>query len=387
MLRTLAYGCLAFWCVSLTCWTRSATAGVRAEDFGKTADGEAVEMYHVTNNAGMEIRLLTRGATLAGVDVPGRDGKVADVLFGFDDVAGYESKGNGYFGPVVGRYANRIAGGKFTLDGKEYQLAKNDGPNHLHGGLERSLAKVVWRAEPFVHKEGGKETARGVKFSYDSPDGEEGYPGTLKCTATYTLTDDNQVRIEYAATTDKPTVINLTNHAYFNLAGAGSPTINDHHLTLHADHYTPVDGTLITTGEIAPVEGTPLDFRQATAIGARVDELTATSAKGYDHNFVINRGDAKEGELVKAAELVDPASGRMLTVLTDQPGVQFYAGNFLNGVKGKGGKTYAYRSACCLETQVFPDSPNKQGREGWKSCVLRPGEEYRHTQVFHFGVK
>lgn len=361
---------------------RHAQADVHADNFGKTADGTSVQIYHVKNSNGMEIRLISRGAALMGVDLPAGDGKTIDVVFGFDDVAGYESPANMYFGAVVGRYGNRIGGGKFTLDGKEYQLFKNDGPNHLHGGDGRSLDKVVWAGEPF---EMGNE--RGVKFSYTSPDGEEGYPGNLAITATYTLTDKNEIRIEYSATTDKPTVLNLTNHAYFNLAGAGSPTINDHVLTLNCSRYTPVDDTLITTGEIKPVEGTPLDFRKPTAIGARVDELTNTSAKGYDHNFVIDRGDAAAGELVKAAELVDPASGRMLTVYTDQPGVQFYGGNFLNGGKGKGGKTYAYRSACCLETQVFPDSPNKQGKEGWKSCVLRPGETYKHTQMYAFGKK
>jgi aldose 1-epimerase len=368
---------------------RPAAAHVHAFDFGKTADGTKVRVYHVKSNAGMEVRIMTRGATLVGVDAPGRDGKTADVVFGFDDVSGFESKDNGYFGATVGRYANRIAGGKFTLDGKEYQLAKNDGPNHLHGGGARSLDKVVWKAVRFpkIEDEKPTDTERGVKFWYTSPDGEEGYPGNLKMTVVYTLNDKNELKIEYTATTDKPTIINLTNHAYFNLAGHGSPTINDHVLTLNADRYTPVDETLIPTGELAPVDGTPLDFRQPTAIGKRVDELTATSAKGYDHNFVLNREGASDGELVKAAELVDPASGRKLTVLTDQPGVQFYGGNFLNGAKGKDGKTYAHRSGCCLETQVFPDSPNHQGEPGWPNCVLRPGETYKHTCVYAFGVE
>jgi aldose 1-epimerase len=387
MIRTFLGGFAFALCLFVA--ARPAAAHVHAFDFGKTEDGKEVRVYHVKNNSGMQVRLITRGATLIGVDAPDRDGKTADVVFGFDDIKGYESKDNGYFGPVVGRYANRIAKGKFTLDDKEYQLATNDGPNHLHGGKERSLDKVVWKAVRFPKPEDEKptDTERGVKFWYTSPDGEEGYPGNLKCTAKYTLNDDNELKIEYEATTDKPTVINLTNHAYFNLAGAGAPTINEHVLMLNADHYTPVDETLITTGEIAPVEGTPLDFRKPTAIGERVDQLTETSAKGYDHNFVINREDASEGEIVKAAELYDPASGRMLTVLTDQPGVQFYGGNFLDGVKGKDGQTYAHRSACCLETQVFPDSPNKQGKEDWKSCVLRPGETYKHTQVYKFGVK
>jgi aldose 1-epimerase len=361
---------------------RPADGAVRAADFGKTADGTSVQVYTVTNDAGMEIRLISRGAALIGVDLPTDGGEKVDVVFGFDDVAGYESERNMYFGCTTGRYANRIAGGKFTLDGQEYQLVKNDGPNHLHGGDGRSLDKVVWAGEPF-----DKDGERGVKFSYTSPDDEEGYPGTLAMSVTYTLTDKNEIRIEYSATTDKPTVINLTNHAYFNLAGHGSPTINDHVLMINSQQYTPVDDTLITTGEFANVEGTPLDFRTPTAIGARVEELTETSAKGYDHNFVIDRSGAVAGALVKAAELLDPASGRTLTVYTDQPGVQFYGGNFLTGGAGKGGKNYAHRSGCCLETQVYPDSPNKQGKEGWPSCVLKPGETYKHVCVYAFGNK
>jgi aldose 1-epimerase len=366
---------------SAFCITHSAQAGVASSEFGKTADGKAVQLFKVTNRNGMEVRLMTRGATLVGVDVPTADGKV-DVVFGFDDVAGYESKGNMYFGATVGRYANRIGAAKFTLDGKEYKLFANDGVNHLHGGDGRSLEKVVWTGESFENGEG-----QGVKFSYTSPDGEEGYPGELKATVAYTLTNKNEIRIEYGATTDKPTVVNLTNHSYFNLAGQGSPTINDHVLTLYANQYTPVDSGLIPTGDFAGVAGTPLDFRKSTAIGARVDQLTETSAKGYDHNFVIDRGNAEAGKLVKAAELLDPASGRMLTVYTDQPGIQFYGGNFLNGGKGKGGKTYAHRSACCLETQVYPDSPNKQGAKGWTNCVLKPGETYKHVCVYEFGTK
>lgn len=373
--------CKLAFALCVTVLARPAAAEIHALDFGKTKDGEPVKIYELKNASGMTARIMTRGATLVSLEVPDRDGKLADVVFGFDNATGYESKDNGYFGATVGRYGNRIGKGKFTLDGKEYQLATNDGPNHLHGGAARSLDKVVWKARRFEN-----DGENGVKFSYTSPDGEEGYPGKLDMSVTYTLTDKNELRIEYSAKTDKPTVINLTNHAYFNLAGAGSPTINDHLLRINAEKYTPVDGTLITTGELAAVEGTPLDFRKSTPIGQRVDQLTATSAKGYDHNFVLNpkkRGD----KLTKAAELVDPASGRRLTVYTDQPGVQFYGGNFLSGVKGKNGQTYAYRSACCLETQVFPDSPNKQGKEGWTNCVLKPGENYEHTCVYAFGVK
>lgn len=360
----------------------SARAGVTETDFGKTKGGVEVKKFELTNKNGMKVRLSSRGAALIGVDVPDRDGKVADVVFGFDDIAGYESDANDYFGCTTGRYANRIAKAKFTLDGKEYKLAANNGPNHLHGGKTESLDKVVWHGTPI-----DKDGVSGVEFAYTSPDGQEGYPGKQEMTVTYTLNDKNELRIDYSAKSDKPTVINLTNHAYFNLGGAGSPTINDHVLKLNADKYTPVDETLITTGELAPVEGTPLDFRSPTAIGKRVDELTDTSALGYDHNFVINRGAAGKGELVEAAKLVDPKSGRTLTVVTDQPGIQFYGGNFLKGNKGKGGKTYGHRSACCLETQVFPDSPNKQGLEGWTDCVLRPGDEYTHTCVYAFGVE
>jgi aldose 1-epimerase len=361
----------------------SAVAEIQESDFGKTADGTPVKMFTLKNAKGMTVRLMSRGATLVGIDVPDKSGAMADVLFGFDDVAGYEDADrNQYFGCTTGRYANRIGKGKFTLDGKEYQLFTNDGPNHLHGGDGRSLDKVVWEGKA---AEGAGEQS--VTFTYTSPDGEEGYPGALASTVKFRLTDANEVWIEYTATTDKPTVLNLTNHAYFNLGGHGSPTVNDHVILINADRYTPVDDTLITTGELAPVEGTPLDFRQATRIGDRVDQLTASSAKGYDHNFVINRGDDDNGALVKAAELVDPASGRTLAVLTDQPGVQFYGGNFLKGQAGKGGKTYAHRSGCCLETQVFPDSPNKQDQEGWSSCVLRPGETYKHVCVYAFGVK
>lgn len=360
----------------------SARASVTETDFGKTKGGVQVKKFELTNKNGMKVRLSSRGAALIGVDVPDRDGKVADVVFGFDDIAGYESDANDYFGCTTGRYANRIAKAKFTLDGKEYKLAANNGPNHLHGGKTESLDKVVWHGTAI-----DKDGVSGVEFAYTSPDGQEGYPGKQEMTVTYTLNDKNELRIDYSAKSDKPTVINLTNHAYFNLGGAGSPTINDHVLKLNADKYTPVDETLITTGELAPVEGTPLDFRTPTAIGKRVDELTDTSALGYDHNFVINRGDAGEGELVEAAQLVDPQSGRTLTVVTDQPGIQFYGGNFLKGNKGKGGKTYGHRSACCLETQVFPDSPNKQGLEGWTDCVLRPGDEYTHTCIYAFGVE
>ncbi len=352
-------------------FTLSASAEVKVTDFGKMADGTAVKAYTITNSKGVVVKLLSRGATLAEWHVPDKNGKMDDVVFGWDDVAGYESKANGYFGAIAGRVANRIAGGKFTIDGKEYTLAKNDGPNTLHGGVKRSLDKVVWTGQPFE-----KNGAQGVTFKYVSADGEEGFPGKLTIRVTYTLTDKDELRIDYEATTDKATPINLTNHAYFNLSGAGSPTILDHELMIAADHYTPVDETLIPTGEIAPVAGTPLDFRSFHKIGERVDQLNDKPGKGYDHNFVLNNQD---GKLALAAKVRDPKSGRVLSVYTTEPGVQFYGGNFLDGAKAKGGKTYAYRSSLCLETQHYPDSVN---HPKFPSTILRPGQTYKHTCVY-----
>ncbi len=371
--------------LSLTAWSlvtllcQPLSAHVHAYDFGKTSDGTEVRYYLMKSNSNMVIRTSTLGAALIGVDMPDHKGNLVDVVFGFDEAADYETDDNQYFGGIVGRCANRIAAGKFTLDGKEYKLEQNDSPNHLHGGGSRALSKVAWKAKRFE-----SETERGVKYWYTSPDGEEGYPGNLKIYVTYTLNDKNELRIDYSATTDKPTIVNLSNHAYFNLAGHGAPTINDHVLTLYADNYTPTDETLIPNGKIAPVQGTALDFRKPTPIGQRVDQLTNTPSLGYDHNFVINRTTSSPGDLVKAAELFEPHSRRLLTVLTDQPGIQFYGGNFLKGQKGKDGKSYAYRSGCCLETQHYPDSVNKSD---WPSIVLQPGETYRHTCVYAFSTK
>jgi aldose 1-epimerase len=348
-----------------------ATAEVKVKDFGKTADGVPVKQYTLTNADGVVVKLISRGATLTEWHVPDKNGKMADVVFGFDDIAGYESKGNGYFGCTTGRVANRIAGGKFKIDGKEYQVATNDGPNALHGGVKRSLDKVVWDGRPFENAEG-----QGVEFTYVSPDGEEGYPGKLTTKVTYTLTDKNEVKIDYEATTDKATPINLTNHTYFNLSGAGAPTILDHELQIVADYYTPIDETLIPTGEIKPVGGSPFDFREFHKIGERVKQLDSKPGKGYDHNFVL---DNQDGDLALAAVVREPKSGRVLKVFTTEPGVQFYGGNFLDGVKGKDGKTYAHRSGFCLETQHYPDSINQPN---FSSVVLRPGETYRHTTVY-----
>lgn len=346
-------------------------AEVEVTDFGKTADGKPVKAFTITNSKGVVVKLISRGATLVQWHVPDKHSKMDDVVFGFDDFAGYESKDNGYFGATVGRVANRIAGGKFKLDGKEYTLAKNDGPNTLHGGVKRSLDKLVWNGKPFKNHDG-----EGVAFTYTSPDGEEGFPGKLNCKVTYLLTNKNEIRINYEATTDKATPVNLTNHTYFNLSGVGSPTINDHELMIAADHYTPIDATLIPTGEIARVEGTPFDFREFHKIGERVDQLNDKPGKGYDHNFVLNN---QTGKLALAVKVRDPKSGRVLSVFTTEPGIQFYGGNFLTGAKAKGGKTYAYRSGLCLETQHYPNSVNEPK---FPSMILQPGQTYKHTCVY-----
>ena len=359
-------------CGGLAMSASSAAAEVSGPaPFGKTADGTEVAVFTLKSKSGVVAKVMTLGATLTELHAPGKAGKTANVVLGFDDVAGYQSDRNQYFGCTTGRVANRIAGGKFTLEGKEYQLAKNNGPNHLHGGVKRSLDKVVWRAETVESKNGP-----GVKFTYSSPDGEEGYPGKLDSAVTYTLSDKGELRIDYAAVTDKATPVNLTNHSYFNLAGAGAETVLDHELTVAAEHYTPVDDTLIPTGKIAPVAGTPLDFTKPHKVGERIDALIKTSTIGYDHNFVLTKRQAQPSFAVK---LRDPASGRVLTVSTTEPGIQIYSGNFLKGQQGKDGKTYKQRSAICLETQHFPDSVNQPA---FPSVILRPGQTYRHVTVF-----
>lgn len=344
-----------------------------AKPFGKTKAGKDVHLFELTNRGGMVAKLMTRGATVVELHVPDKSGDLADVVLGFDNLAGYESEANQYFGCIVGRVANRIAKGKFTLDGKEYSLAVNNGPNALHGGTERSLDKVVWEAHPFEIASG-----QGVRFTYTSPDGEEGYPGNVKFTVVYTLTHDNELKIDYAAETDKATPVNLAHHGYFNLSGAGDATILDHELMINADKYTPVDDTLIPTGKTESVAGTPLDFRQPKPIGKEIDSLIETPTKGYDHNFVLNK---ENGKLGLAARLRDPASGRVMTVYTTQPGVQFYSGNFLRNPKGKGGKEYKQRSALCLETQHFPDSVN---HPEFPAVILKPGQKYEHACIFRF---
>ena len=350
----------------------------KVDPFGKTKNGEAVELITLKSDKGLVAKVMTRGATLVQLNVPDKAGKAADVLLGFDDVAGYESEDNQYFGCTTGRVCNRIAKGKFTLDGKEYTLAINNEPNHLHGGVERSLDKVVWKAKPYSNDKG-----QGVRLSYTSPDGEEGYPGNLEVTVSfYVPKDANRIAISYKATTDKATPVNLTNHAYFNLSGEGSATVLDHILRLNADSYTPTDETLIPTGKIESVEGTELDFRKPTRIGKRIEPLNDTGAIGYDHNFVLNP-KADDERLTLAAILRDPASGRVMRVSTSQPGIQFYSGNFLKGQKGKGGKTYAHRSALCLETQHYPDSVN---HAEFPNTILKPGETFESTTTYGFSV-
>lgn len=334
-------------------------------------DGTPVKVYTLTNSHGVVAKLIDRGATLIEWHVPDKNGHMDDVVFGFNDLADYGSENNGYFGCIVGRVANRTAKGKFTLNGKEYTLAVNDGPNHLHGGTKRSLDKVIWHGEPFENKSG-----QGVVFTYTSPDGEEGYPGNLSIKVTYTLTNDDEMRIDYEATTDQATPVNLTNHSYFNLSGAGAPTILGHEVMINADHYTPVDDTLIPTGEIAPVEGTVFDFREFHPIGERVEQLNDKPGGGYDHNFVLN---SQDGSLALAAKVRDPISGRMLSVYTTEPGIQFYVGNFLKGATGKNGQKYDYRSGFCLEAQHYPNSINQPN---FPSEVLEPGEKYTQTTVY-----
>lgn len=344
--------------------------------FGTTADGTVVEQFVLKNNGGMQARLMTRGATLVELYVPDRDARSANVVCGFDDVAGYESERNQYFGCTTGRVANRIAKGRFTLDGVEYKLAVNNGVNHLHGGVKRSLDKVVWKGTKVQSKNG-----QGVRFEYTSPDGEEGYPGNLKIAVTYTLTKDNALRIDYTATTDKATPVYLTNHSYFNLAGAGSGTVLDHDLMIAADSYIPTDDTQIPTGKIDPVAGTPLDFTKPMRIGARIEPLIKTAALGYDHCYVLRK---REKQATLAARLSDAKSGRVMTVLTDQPGVQLYSGNHLRGDKGRDGKTYEKRGALCLETGAFPDAVN---HPDFPSIILRPGQTNRHTCIYAFSTE
>lgn len=355
---------------------------IKQRDFGKTKDGDPVELYTLTNDHGMVAKVMTYGAILTELHVPDKNGKSADVVLGFDNLDQY-LKGHPFFGAIAGRYANRIAKGQFDLDGQTYHLPINNGPNTLHGGI-KGFDKYVWKARPLQSigtGDTGENDEVGVEFSMMSPDGDQGFPGNLNVTVTYTLKNDNSLKIDYKATTDKDTVVNLTNHSYFNLAGENSGTIEDQILTLNADHYTPVDATLIPTGQIASVKGTVFDFTKPTVIGARINEVPGGPPVGYDHNFVLNSGG---GSLAFCARVKDPKSGRVMEVRTTQPGVQFYTGNFLDGkLTGIGGTTYDKHDALCLETQHFPDSPN---HPKFPTTELKPGQTYHQVTVFKFSA-
>jgi aldose 1-epimerase len=344
-------------------------------DVGRTPAGERVEAYTLANAHGIEARVLSYGGILWSLRVPDRRGDLADIVLGYEGLEGYLENPR-YFGALVGRYANRIGGARFALDGVEHSLAANDGPSHLHGGL-RGFDKVVWRVSGFA-RDGG-----GLVLRHVSPDGDEGYPGRLEVEVTYTLDARNELRVDFRAVSDRATVVNLTQHSYFNLAGSGSGDVLGHELTIPAEAFTPVDETLVPTGEIAPVAGTPFDFRKPAAIGARIDapDVQLRRASGYDHNFVLPRDG---GGLVAAARLFEPRSGRTLEVRTSEPGLQLYTGNLLDGIPGKAGRIYRRRDGLCLETQHFPDSPH---HPHFPSTVLRPGQEYRSTTIFAFGVE
>jgi aldose 1-epimerase len=376
----ISISCALILCLAAAAGVQGCTpcgkATVEKQSFGATADGVAVDSYTLTNTTGAKVKIITYGARLVSIEVPDRNGKRGDVTLGYDDIAGYE-KDSSFLGAIVGRYGNRIAKGHFTLDGQTYTLATNNAPNHLHGGL-KGFDKVVWTGKGSVVA----GVARLV-LSYLSKDQEEGYPGNLSVRVIYTWTNRNQLRMDYLATTDKATVLNLTNHAYFNLAGAGNGDILKHELRINALRFTPTDETSIPLGELRSVKNTPLDFNTATPIGARIEDKyeQLVSGNGYDHNFVLNK---LPGKLSLAAEAYEPASGRVLRVLTTEPGVQFYSGNFLSGATGKGGLTYPRRSGFCLETQHFPDSPNKPK---FPTTVLRPGVRYTQTTIYQFTVR
>jgi len=357
---------------------KSQPGSTAKKSFGKTPDGQPVDLFVLTNKNGAEASITNYGGAVVSIKVPDRNGRLADVVLGYDTLDGYVND-KAYFGAIVGRYGNRIAHAQFLLDGKTHTLVKNNGDNSLHGGI-KGFNKAVWTAKTFSGKDGQL-----LELSYLSRDGEEGFPGNLKVTVTYIWTDANALMIEYSATTDKKTVVNLTNHSYFNLAGQGNGDILGHLLTIEADRFTPVDSGLIPTGEQREVAGTPFDFRKATAIGARIDQddEQLKLGGGYDHNFVLRR-PAGSGESL-GARVVEPASGRVLEVWTTEPGVQFYTGNFLDGKSaGKGGATYPKRSALCLETQHFPDSPNQPK---FPPVVLNPGERYHTITTYKFSAQ
>ena len=365
--------CILLMGVGWSSVSSGAGAGVTQESFGRMPDGTQVNVYELTNANRLRAKVIDYGAILVSLEVPDRAGKSGDVALGFDDLDSY-LKRNPMFGTTVGRYANRIEGAKFTLDGVEHKLTANSGKNHIHGGRAGRFDKVLWKGQSFENEE-----EAGVRFTYLSPDGDEGFPGNLNCTVTYTLTNRNELKISYQAVTDKPTIVNLTNHSYFNLAAAGSRDVLAHEMTINADFYTPGDKALIPTGEIHSVKGTVLDFTEPETIGARIEELTQT--RGYDHNYVLKNSD---GSLILAARVYEPTSGRVMTVHTTEPGMQFYTANGMRGVKGKSGKVYDRHFGFCLETQHFPDSPNKPH---FPSTVLRPGQKYSTMTVFTFSTR
>jgi aldose 1-epimerase len=357
--------------------------GMTAADYG-TVDGKPVKLYTLTNAHGMVVKITNYGGIVTEVHVPDKAGQMGDVVLGFDNLDGYVSGKSPFFGALVGRVANRIAKGKFTLDGKQYSVLVNNGPNALHGG-KKGFDKQVWSAKEV-------RGTPALRLTYHSPDGEEGYPGNLDATVTYTLTDDNSLRIQYAATSDKPTPVNLTNHSYFNLAGQGNGTILDHVVMIAADEYTPVDNTLIPTGELKSVKGTPFDFTTPHAIGERIKQTAsgpniadALSPVGYDHNFVLRQPRGGPAHPNLAVRVRDPKSGRVMEMFTTEPGVQFYTGNFLDGkVVGKGGAKYPQYGGFCLEAQHFPDSVN---HPTFPSVILRPGQDYQQTTIYKFSAQ
>src|SRR5438105_6432866 len=374
-----------YWAIILAGSAAGARGAPGPQPFGTTHRGEAVSLYTLKNAHGTEARVLDYGGIIVSLRVPDRTGRLDDVGLGFDPLGDYE-RGSPYFGALIGRYGNRIARGRFTLDGRTYTLATNNGPNRRHGGA-RGFDKVVWAAAPFERGD-----SVGLVLNYTSPDGEEGYPGTLRATVTYTLTNANQLIFDYHATTDRATPVNLTQHSYFNLAGDGKGDILGHVVTLNADRFTPVDSTLIPTGEIRSVAGTPFDFRTPTPIGARIDQddQQLRYGRGYDHNFVLDKGGigGKGGigeDMTLAARVYEPTSGRVMEISTTEPGLQFYSGNFLDGtLRGKQGVVYRHRYGFAMETQHFPDSPNKPA---FPSTILRPGEDYRTRTIYRFGVQ
>lgn len=339
--------------------------------------GEQVYSYTLKNKNGMEASIINYGATVVSLTAPDRNGKFEDVVLGYDSLEGYIND-KSYFGSIVGRYGNRIGKGKFSIDGNNYQLTINNGENHLHGGIN-GYNKVFWNAEPAK-----TDSSQSLKLTYVSPDGEQGYPGTVTLQVVYTLNDKNELQIDYTGTTDKPTILNPTHHSYFNLTGNPENTILAHELAINAENFTPVDNGLITTGELAKVENTPMDFRKTEKIGLRINENfeQLKFGKGYDHNWVL---DNFNGKVQTAVTLYDSTSGRLMEVLTDQPGMQFYSGNFLDGtIKGKNNIQYKFRTGLCLEAQGFPDSPNKPN---FPSVRLNPGKTYKQTTIYKFSTR